>query len=71
MWCTVPLPHPQVGLNGVDNGAIRFTSVRVPRENLLDRFATGGRVGQRRPPTPRAAPSGNRGPEGALCGWGK
>ena len=31
----------QVGLNGVDNGAIRFTNVRVPRENLLDRFASG------------------------------
>lgn len=32
----------QVGLNGIDNGAIRFTNVRVPRDNLLDRFATGG-----------------------------
>jgi acyl-CoA oxidase len=37
------LPPRQVGLNGVDNGAIRFTSVRIPRENLLDRFATGGK----------------------------
>ena len=27
------------GLNGVDNGRIWFTSVRVPRDNLLDRFA--------------------------------
>ena len=34
-------PCVQVGLNGVDNGAIRFTNVRVPRENLLDRFASG------------------------------
>lgn len=25
----------------MDNGAIRFTNVRVPRENLLDRFASG------------------------------
>jgi len=27
------------GLNGVDNGRIRFSRVRVPRENLLNRFA--------------------------------
>ena len=30
----------KVGLNGVDNGAIRFSNVRVPRENLLDRFGS-------------------------------
>ena len=42
---TLPAPaRLQVGLNGIDNGAIRFTNVRVPRENLLDRFATGGWV---------------------------
>jgi acyl-CoA oxidase len=41
-----PLPGIRVedrgekaGLNGVDNGRIWFDSVRVPRENLLDRFA--------------------------------
>ncbi|KAJ6682596.1 ELECTRON TRANSPORT OXIDOREDUCTASE [Salix koriyanagi] len=28
----------KVGLNGVDNGALRFTSVRIPRDNLLNRF---------------------------------
>ncbi|MEX2466593.1 MAG: acyl-CoA dehydrogenase [Gemmatimonadota bacterium] len=31
---------PKVGLNGVDNGRIWFGEVWVPRENLLDRFAT-------------------------------
>ena len=36
----------KVGLQGVDNGAIRFTHVRVPRENLLDRFASVGRDGK-------------------------
>lgn len=44
-WASVcasahPVLLAQVGLNGVDNGAIRFTHVRVPRENLLDRFAS-------------------------------
>ena len=29
----------KVGLNGVDNGRIRFAGVRVPAEALLDRFA--------------------------------
>jgi acyl-CoA oxidase len=29
---------PKAGLNGVDNGRISFDQVRVPRENLLDRF---------------------------------
>lgn len=36
----------KVGLNGVDNGAIRFTQVRVPRDNLLDRFASVDRSGR-------------------------
>ena len=29
----------KLGLNGVDNGRIWFDHVRVPRENLLDRYA--------------------------------
>ncbi|BBM86496.1 acyl-CoA dehydrogenase family protein [Candidatus Uabimicrobium amorphum] len=29
----------KMGLNGVDNGRIWFNDVRIPRENLLDRFA--------------------------------
>ena len=40
------VPPLQVGLNGVDNGAIRFTRVRVPRGNLLDRFASVDRSGR-------------------------
>ena len=30
----------KMGLNGVDNGRIAFDDVRVPREDLLDRFAS-------------------------------
>lgn len=30
----------KVGLNGVDNGAIRFYNVRIPRDNMLDRFGS-------------------------------
>jgi len=30
----------KLGLNGVDNGRISFHGVRVPRENLLDRFGS-------------------------------
>ncbi|MEP0547695.1 MAG: acyl-CoA dehydrogenase [Rhodothermales bacterium] len=29
----------KLGLNGIDNGRIWFDHVRIPRENLLDRFA--------------------------------
>ena len=30
----------KIGLNGVDNGRIAFSGVRIPRENLLDRFGS-------------------------------
>ena len=29
----------KIGLNGVDNGRIRFDDVRIPRDNLLNRYA--------------------------------
>lgn len=31
---------PKAGLLGIDNGCLSFSRVRVPRENLLDRFGT-------------------------------
>lgn len=31
---------PKAGLLGIDNGCIAFDGVRIPRENLLDRFGT-------------------------------
>lgn len=40
------MTRPQVGLNGVDNGAIRFTHVRIPRVNLLDRFGCVDKSGR-------------------------
>ncbi|WOG97365.1 hypothetical protein DCAR_0416705 [Daucus carota subsp. sativus] len=36
----------KVGLNGVDNGALRFRSVRIPRNNLLNRFGDVSRDGK-------------------------
>lgn len=30
----------KMGLQGVDNGRLRFHAVRIPRDNLLDRFGT-------------------------------
>ncbi|KAL9377895.1 hypothetical protein Peur_029230 [Populus x canadensis] len=36
----------KIGLNGVDNGALRFTSVRIPRDNLLNRFGDVSRDGK-------------------------
>ena len=40
------------GLNGVDNGRIRFDSVRVPRDALLDRFAQVSADGDYHSPIP-------------------
>ncbi|VAI85469.1 unnamed protein product [Triticum turgidum subsp. durum] len=36
----------KIGLNGVDNGALRFRSVRIPRDNLLSRFGDVARDGK-------------------------
>lgn len=63
-----PPTHPhtlQVGLNGVDNGAIRFTHVRVPREALLDRFASVERSGRYASPLPSEVGVG----WGGVVGW--
>ncbi|MFY0653710.1 MAG: acyl-CoA dehydrogenase family protein [Cyclobacteriaceae bacterium] len=30
----------KLGLNGVDNGIIRYNNVRIPKENMLDRFCS-------------------------------
>jgi acyl-CoA oxidase len=35
---TIEDDGPKAGLNGVDNGRLTFTHVRVPRDNLLDRY---------------------------------
>jgi acyl-CoA oxidase len=42
------------GLNGVDNGCIVFDQVRVPRENLLDRFGSIDANGRYSSPIPSA-----------------
>ncbi|MCY4399417.1 MAG: acyl-CoA dehydrogenase family protein [Gemmatimonadetes bacterium] len=42
------------GLNGVDNGRIRFDRVRIPRGALLDRFAQVTRGGEYHSPIPSA-----------------
>jgi acyl-CoA oxidase len=42
----------KLGLNGVDNGRIWFDSVRVPVDNLLDRFATIDEQGRYQSPIP-------------------
>jgi len=43
------------GLNGVDNGLIGFDRVRIPRENLLDRFASVDGEGRYESPIPGAS----------------
>jgi acyl-CoA oxidase len=43
----------KVGLNGVDNGYISFSNVKVPREEMLDRFASIDDKGQYQTDTPK------------------
>lgn len=42
----------KAGLNGVDNGRIRFDRVRIPRDHLLDRFASVDEAGRWSSPIP-------------------
>jgi len=43
---------PKMGLNGVDNGTIRFENVVIPKENMLDRFASVNEKGEFESPIP-------------------
>jgi acyl-CoA oxidase len=42
----------KMGLNGVDNGTIRFEEVVIPKENMLDRFASINEKGKFESPIP-------------------
>ncbi|OOV18901.1 acyl-CoA dehydrogenase [Flavobacterium sp. LM4] len=42
----------KMGLNGVDNGTIRFDNVVIPKENMLDRFASVNEKGEFESPIP-------------------
>jgi acyl-CoA oxidase len=63
LWCTSVFSHslagvrikdhgPKMGLNGVDNGQIWFDSVRVPRDAMLDRYASVDAAGTYSSPIP-------------------
>jgi acyl-CoA oxidase len=43
---------PKMGLNGVDNGTISFNKVVIPKENMLDRFASINEKGEFESPIP-------------------
>jgi len=42
----------KMGLNGVDNGTIHFDGVVIPKENMLDRFASVNEKGEFESPIP-------------------
>jgi acyl-CoA oxidase len=42
----------KMGLNGVDNGTIIFNQVVIPKENMLDRFASVNEAGEFESPIP-------------------
>lgn len=46
---------PKMGLNGVDNGQLWFKNVRVPRDALLDRYASVDEEGTYSSPIPNVA----------------
>lgn len=43
---------PKMGLNGVDNGQLWFNNVRIPRDALLDRYASVDAAGNYSSPIP-------------------
>jgi acyl-CoA oxidase len=45
----------KMGLNGVDNGKIWFTNVRIPRENLLDKYGKVDEKGNYSSPIKKAS----------------
>lgn len=49
---TIEDDGPKAGLNGVDNGRIEFSQVRIPRTALLDRFASVDKDGNYSSPIP-------------------
>jgi acyl-CoA oxidase len=42
----------KMGLNGVDNGTIRFENIVIPKENMLDRFSSINEKGEFESPIP-------------------
>lgn len=42
----------KMGLNGIDNGTISFENVVIPKENMLDRFASVNAAGEFESPIP-------------------
>lgn len=42
----------KMGLNGVDNGKISFNNVSIPKDNMLDRFASVNEAGEFESPIP-------------------
>merc|ERR1712176_1227615 len=48
---------PKLGYNGVDNGFLRFDHVRIPRQQLLQKYSKVTRNGQYVPPPPQNAKS--------------
>ena len=60
---------PKMGLNGVDNGRIWFDDVRVPLDNLLDRYASVAPDGTYSSPIPTVSARFGAPPLAAACVW--